>query len=49
MNSCLICGAEAKYKKPVYRDGVIEPIFLCNECRILENVRYRNERDIDLK
>ena len=41
MKSCLLCGAEAKYKKPVYRDGIIEPVFLCEECKILDGVRYR--------
>ena len=41
MNPCLLCGANAKYKKPVYRDGIIEPVFLCEECKILDGVRYR--------
>ena len=46
---CILCGAKAKYKTPVYRDGIIEPIFTCEDCLIMKSVRYRNERDIDLK
>lgn len=47
MIPCILCGAKAKYKTPVFRDGIIEPIFTCKDCLIMKSVRYRNPGEIE--